>query len=101
MTRPDAHPLPNALITPAPEPVQVDPASRQFHDHLGAHPHDRALPTGRAAEAHPRWKWGRRADRPTDSGPPLIMSPSDLQPGATRAEAMPPSIADVVRRLKR
>jgi hypothetical protein len=96
----DPHPLSDALIQPAPQAVQLDPASRRIHERLGEHPHDRALPSGRAAEAHPRWKWGRRADRPTDSGPPLIMSPTDLLPGGGQADAPRPSIDDVRRRLR-
>jgi hypothetical protein len=75
------HPLRDAEITPAPEPVQVDPFSEAFHTRGGTRvpPSVRALPTMRTTRGDSRWTWGRAVDRPTNSGAPLVLSPSDLE----------------------
>lgn len=75
----DPHPLPDALITPADEVYQVDELSRRLHERLGDHPHDRALPSGRAMRQHPAWRWGRSVDRPSSTTTPQTFSPSDLE----------------------
>jgi len=73
------HPLPAALIRPA-DPVLVSPYSKRGH-----RVDERALPTAATTRGDSRWSWGRRpVDVPSNSGAPVIFSPSDLEPGRTR-----------------
>jgi hypothetical protein len=95
----DPHPLHNTMITPAPEPYQVDPMSRRVYERDGVRSHDTALPTAATTRGHPRWKWGK-TDPPSNSGAPLIVSPSDLEPQRTPDPSVHGDIQDVVRRLK-
>jgi hypothetical protein len=89
----DPHPLRDGQIQPGPEPsYEVDPRSVRSNE--------RALPSARAMRQHPSWRWGRRVDRPSNSGAPTIMSPSALEPGRGRDDEHTPSIDDVRRRLK-
>jgi hypothetical protein len=96
----DPHPLHPAQIQPAPEPYQVDPLSRRVHERDGTRVHGRALPTAETTHHHPRWRWGKPVDRPSTSGAPVIMSPSDLEPQRTPDPSVHGDIQDVVRRLK-
>lgn len=97
MTNP--FPLRTPMIPPADELYRVD-VSEQTQERLRLRS-QRVSPTMATTRGHPRWKWGRAVDRPSNSGAPKIMSPSDLLPGRGQADAPMPSIADVVARLKR
>jgi hypothetical protein len=102
MKRLNPHPLHDGQIQPAPEPYQVDPLSEAVHSRGGTRvpPQVRALPTGATTRSFPAWRWGRSIDPPSNSGAPVIMSPSDLEPG--RVPESPPrgSIGELRRRLK-
>lgn len=96
-------------INPFPlHPSQIRPADPVYR--LDLLPETQEILARRAEQTHPtmrttrgdsRWTWGRRVDRPSNSGAPVIMSPSDLEPQRT-PEAAPewPSIRDVGRRLR-
>lgn len=99
MTR-DAHPLRDALITPAPTVYPVDDVTDRLYRRDGVRRGERAFPTMGTTRGDPRWRWGRPADRPSSSGAPLLMSPSDLEKDRTPESTSRPSIADVVRRLR-
>jgi hypothetical protein len=95
----DSHPLHPSLIRPADPLYRVDVTERT--QEVLRNRERRVFPTMRTTTGRPEWRWGRRADRPSNSGPPQIFSPSDLEPGRGRDEhEHTPSIADVVKRLK-
>jgi hypothetical protein len=99
----DPYPLRDAEITPAPEPYQVDPLSERVHSRGGTRvpPHVRALPTGRTTAGRREWRWGKLVDGPRTTSTPVIMGPTALEPGRGGEDPPTPSIADVVRRLRR
>jgi hypothetical protein len=87
------HPLRDGQIQPGPEPLyEVDPRSVRSNE--------RALPSARAMRQHPRWRWGRHGDPPSNSGAPQIFSPSDLEPGRREPSPTHGTIDEVRRRLK-
>jgi hypothetical protein len=95
----DPHPL---------HPSQIRPADPVYRVDLTEHTQEvlrrraqQVHPTMRTTAGRREWRWGRAVDRPSNSGPPQIFSPSDLEPGRGRDDEHTPSIADVVKRLRR
>jgi hypothetical protein len=73
------HPLHGGQIQPAPAPYPVDDLTERIYRREGVRPGERALPTATTTNGHPAWKWGRAVDQPSNSGAPVIFSPSMLQ----------------------
>jgi hypothetical protein len=59
------------------------------------------LPTARTTVGRREWRWGKPVDPPSNSGPPLIMGPSALEPDRRGDDEHTPSIRDVIERMKR
>jgi hypothetical protein len=98
MTRRDPHPLRDAQIQPAPEPYRVD-VTEHTQEVLRRRA-QQVHPTMRTTAGRPEWRWGKPVDAPSNSGAPLIMSPSDLEPQKGPDPSTHGSIDDVRRRLK-
>lgn len=94
----DPHPLHPSLIRPADEVLRIDLTehTQEVLRRRGQQVH----PTMRTTTGRPEWRVGRSVDPPSNSGAPVIFSPSDLE----RKETEPPdrpSIDDVRRRLQK
>jgi hypothetical protein len=72
-------PLTPAQIEPTPAPYPVDALTERIYRRQGVRPGERALPTATTTKGHPAWKWGRAVDPPSNSGAPVIFSPSMLE----------------------
>jgi hypothetical protein len=99
MNRRDQNPLQPSQIRPADEVLRID-LTPHTQDVLRARSRQ-AHPTAATTRGRPEWRWGRAVDGPRTTSAPLIFGPSDLEPGRGQADAPTPSIADVVKRLKR
>jgi hypothetical protein len=95
----DVHPL---------HPSQISNGDPVYH--LDLAPETQEILRRRDEQTHPtmattqgrrEWRWGKRVDRPSTSGPPQIFSPSDLE---RKPVAEPPSkygsFDELLRRLK-
>jgi len=95
----DPHPLRTTMTQPGDELYRVD-VSEQTQERLRVRS-QRAFPTARTTRGDSRWTWGRSVDWPSNSGAPVIFSPSDLEAGRPEEHPSYRSIDDVRRRLKR
>jgi hypothetical protein len=95
----DAHPLHPSLIRPADEVLRID-LTEHTQDVLRRRA-QQVHPTVRTTQGRREWRWGRAVDRPSTSTAPQIFGPSALEPDRRGADEHVPSIADVVKRLKR
>jgi hypothetical protein len=94
----DPHPLRTPMIRPADEVLRID--LTEPTQEVLRRQSQRVFPTVKTTQGHRAWKWGRPADGPSNSGAPLIFSPSDLLRERGQADAPSPSIDDVIRRLR-
>jgi hypothetical protein len=94
----DKHPLHPSMIRPGDPVYRVDVTERT--QEVLRRRAEQTHPTMRTNRGRPEWRVGRSVDPPSNSGAPVIFSPSDLE-RAPAEQPAPASIRDVVARLER